>query len=72
MIAFEQHGAEHRLRFALAFLRRETEPSRRLTRVARRAGAVEIKPGQIILRIRIAEIRRRVVEHLARALSDRS
>src|SRR5262249_60313371 len=56
MIALKQHGTEHRLRLALTFLCREAEPSRCLARIARSAGAVEIQPRQIILRVGIAEV----------------
>src|ERR1039457_3246022 len=56
VVAGKQHGAQHGLRLALALLRREPEPARRLARVVRRAIAVEIEPRQIILRFGIAEI----------------
>src|SRR6185437_5309097 len=46
MIAFEQHGAEHLLRLALSLLCGKPEPARGLTRIVRRAGAVEIEPRQ--------------------------
>src|SRR5258708_31566772 len=67
VVALEQHGAEQGLRLVLSLLRRQPQPLRRLARVARTAVAVEIQPTEIVLRIRIREIRRGVPIHIARA-----
>src|SRR5260370_41679279 len=53
----------------LALLGGKAEPARAIAEIIpRRADAPEIEPGQIILRVGITEIRRRVGEHLPRAL----
>src|SRR5260370_20776799 len=58
LVAVEQHLTEHGLCLMLALLSGKAEPARPIAEVApRRADAPEIEPGQIILRIAIAEIR---------------
>ena len=51
----------------LALLGGEAEPARAVAEVVpRRAGALQIEPGQIVLGIGVAEIGRGIGEHLAR------
>ena len=53
----------------LALLGGKAEPARAIAEIIpRRAGAPEIEPGQIVLRVGIAEIGRGVREHLPRPL----
>src|SRR6266403_3754761 len=67
LVAVEQHLTEQGLRLMLSLLGGKAEPACAITEVIpRRAGAPEIKPGQIVLRVGIAEIRRGVREHLPR------
>src|SRR3984885_6309048 len=69
LVTVEQHLAEHGLRLMLALLGGQTKPARAIAEViARGAGALQIKPGQIVLRIGVAEIRGRVGEHFPRPL----
>src|SRR5882724_11050157 len=66
LVAVEQHLTEHGLCLMLALLGGKAKPARPIAEVVpRRADAPEIEPGQIILRIGIAEIRCGVREHLS-------
>src|ERR1700737_5583714 len=57
LVAVEQHLAEQGLRLVLALLRGKPEPARAIAEIiTRRAGAVQIEPGQVVLRVRSAEI----------------
>ena len=61
--------AQKRLRGVMALLGRQRQPARSPHIVASEpGGAVHIHARKIILRVRIAEIGRRVLEHLQRAL----
>src|SRR5262245_46320585 len=66
VFAAKQHAAERGLRLMLALVGGEAEPARRLAGIVRRALSVEIEPRQVVLRIRIAEVGRRIREHLLR------
>src|ERR1700704_4322302 len=58
LVAVEQHLTEHGLCLMLALVGGKAKPARSIAEVfPRRADAPEIEPGQIILRIGIAEIR---------------
>jgi len=50
----------------LALLSSKPEPARAIAGIPGRANDVEIQPGQIVLRVGIAEIRRGIGEHLPR------
>src|SRR6266481_7859859 len=57
LLAVEQHLTEQGLRLMLALLGGKTEPACAIAEIIpRRADALEIEPGQIVLRIGVAEI----------------
>ena len=63
--AIEQHMAEQRLSLKVTLVGRDRQPTRSLTRIARHdaVGTIEIEACQIILRVGIAEIQRRILKH---------
>src|SRR6476661_7702384 len=72
LVAVEQHLAEQRLRLVLALLGGEPEPARAIAEIlARGVRGLQIQPGEIVLRIRIAEIGGRIGEHLPRPVRVR-
>src|SRR6516225_7787622 len=66
--AFEQQRPEQSLRFILALACREPKPSDGLTWIARAAVAIEIKPSEIVLSLRIGKIGRSIPKQLARSI----
>src|SRR5215216_3648034 len=63
MLALEQHMPEHGLRLVLALIGGKTKPTCGLARIARSGGSVEVKSGEVVLRVGVAEIRRGVGKH---------
>ena len=66
VLALEQHAAEQGLRPVIALVGRESQPTRGLDGVLRRALAIEVEPSEIVLGLGIGEIRGCVAKHFAR------
>src|SRR5215213_2236285 len=61
-LAVDEELPEQRLRGMMALLGREVEPARGLARVLSDPGSLEIEPPEMVLRVRVAVVRSRVVE----------
>src|SRR4051812_32469416 len=61
----DEEMAEERLRGRVPLLGGEVEPARRLAHVLLDAVAVEVEAREVVLGVRVAEVRRGVLVHLA-------